>query len=313
MSPKNERRAFRIVITDSGLGGLSICAELENKLRSAAADRPVELIYVNAWPDPQWGYNDLPDPASRARVLDKALGRMAGYDPGLIVIACNTLSVLYDLTEFSRKPAVPVRGIIDEGVELFEEALTRDPEGGLILFGTRTTIESGEHIRRLAARGIAPERLAGAACHRLAAVIDNDPDSPAVIEMIEKCMPAELARFGAGGTLFAGFVCTHYGYVRDAFQSILDRKTGRKVEILDPNMRLAGRVVATIPARAPWSIGERSAAGPGGTDGPGITVVVISKIELGEAKRRAIARKIEPVSPVTAQALLHYTWARDLF
>jgi len=307
MCPKDERRALRIVITDSGLGGLTIAAELEKELRSAAAGRPIELIYVNAWPDPGWGYNDLPDPGARARVLDKALGRMAGYEPRLLVIACNTLSVLYDLTEFKRNPAVPVRGIIDEGVEMFEEALTGDPAGRLIVFGTRTTIESAEHIRRLTKKGIAPKRLAGAACHGLAAVIDDDPDSPAVAEMIEKCVPGDLPDLGSGGTLFAGFVCTHYGYVRDAFQSILDRKTGRKVEILDPNMRLVRSLIKEIAK------GNPAGAGPGTLEGAGITVAVISKIELGEAKRRAIARKIEPVSPPTARALLHYTWIPDLF
>lgn len=309
MSPRNRENPLRIVITDSGLGGLSICAELEKSLRTAAADRPIELIYMNAWPDPGWGYNDLPDPASRARVLDKALARMAEYRPGLIVIACNTLSVLYEMTEFSREPPVPVRGIIGEGVGLFEEALLRDPAGGLVLFGTRTTIESGEHIRRLIARGIAPRRLAGAACHRLAAVIDEDPDAPAVEGMIEKCIPDKLPETGPGGTLYAGLACTHYAYVRDVFHSTLARRNGRKVEILDPNVRLVRSLTSEITADDTPRTGARAAVGTG----PGISVEVVSKIELGENKRRAIAGKIEPVSPLAARALLAYTWIPDLF
>jgi glutamate racemase len=307
MSIKDERLPFRIVITDSGLGGLSICADLEKSLRNAIADRPIELIYVNAWPDPGWGYNDLPDPAARARVLDKALARMAGYRPDLILIACNTLSVLYDLTEFRRDPPVPVRGIINEGVELFVESLAEHPESGLLLFGTRTTIESGEHVRRLIARGIAPGRLAGAACHRLAAVIDDDPESPAVAEMIEKCVPGSLPEMGPGATLYAGLVCTHYGYVRDVFHATLVRKTGRTIEILDPNVRLVESLAAELAKSCPRGAGERTA------ELPPTTVEVISKIELGEAKRRAIARKIEPVSPRTARALIAATWTPDLF
>jgi len=307
MGPRDDRRTLRMVITDSGLGGLSICAELEKTLRSAAAGRPVELIYVNAWPDPRWGYNDLPDPESRARVLDKALAVMAGYRPDLILIACNTLSVLYGLTEFSRKPPVPVRGIIDEGVDLFEDALTRDPEARLILFGTRTTIESGEHIRRLTARGVTPERMAGATCHRLAAVIDEDPDAPAVAAMIEACVSRALPDIGTRGTLTAGLVCTHYTYVRDVFHEVLARETGRKVEILDPNIRLARSVASAIRKEIPPKAGTETVAAAG------ITVEIISKIELGEAKRRAIARKIEPVSPSTARALLDAVWTPDLF
>ena len=312
MSPKEEPRPRRIVLTDSGLGGLSICAELERELRESDRDRAIELVYVNAWPDPAWGYNDLPDPEARALVLDKALARMAGYAPDLIVVACNTLSILYEMTEFSRNPPVPVRGIVDEGVDLFERALAEHPGGGLLLFGTKTTIESGEHIKRLARRGIAPERLAGAACHRLAAVIDDDPESPAIAGMIDRCIPAVLPGTDSDW-FFAGLVCTHYGYVREAFQAALARKTSRDVEVLDPNSRLAVSVASSFSSRKPWGIGESSAAGPGSPVDPAITVEVVSKIELGEAKRRAIARKLEAVSPATARALLSYTWIPDLF
>jgi glutamate racemase len=304
MSARAGNTPLRIILTDSGLGGLSICAELERELRGAAGDRAVELLYFNAWPDPEWGYNDLPDPDSRARVLDAALDRMAAARPDLIVIACNTLSILYELTAFSRSPTVSVRGIVDEGIRMFEEALGRDSESGLVLFGTKTTVESGEHIRRLAGRGIAPDRMAGAACHRLAAVIDEDPGSPAVEEMIERCAPADLP--GAAGTLFAGLACTHYTYVRDIFRNVLARKTSRPIEILDPNSRLAGSVAASLPGgEAP----DRRSTSPARR----ISVSVVSKVELGAAKRRAIAGKIEPVSPASARALLDYTWTPDLF
>ncbi len=301
---------LRIVITDSGLGGLSICAELEKKLRSAAIGRSLRLIYVNAWPEAHRGYNDLPDPAARARVLDRALARMAEYRPGLIVIACNTLSVLYELTEFARSPAAPVVGIIEAGVELFREALSRDPGGDLVLFGTRTTIESGEHIRRLERREIAGDRLSAVACHGLAGAIDNDPDGPNVAGLVEACVsaiPPAAPSGGARGTLYAGLACTHYGYVKGIFRTSLAARTGRRVEILDPNDRLVGDLTAGIADRPP-----QGGAAPGGAAGE-ISVEVVSKIELGEAKRKAVARRLEPVSARTARALVAYTWTPDLF
>src|SRR5512136_624733 len=103
-----EGHGWRIVITDSGLGGLSICTDLERRLRASQAGRKIDLIYVNAWPDAGYGYNDLPNPAARAAVLDKALAAMMGFRPGLILIACNTLSVLYELTAFAKPAPVPV-------------------------------------------------------------------------------------------------------------------------------------------------------------------------------------------------------------
>jgi glutamate racemase len=304
------REPLRLVVTDSGLGGLSICAELEKRLRDAAAGRSVRLIYVNAWPDAKTGYNDLPDPAARARVLDRALARMAAYRPDLIVIACNTLSVLFDLTEFARSPAVPAVGIVEAGVEMFQEALSREPGGELVLFGTRTTVESGEHIGRLARRGIAAGRMSAVSCHGLAAAIDNDPDGPAVAGLVASCvsgMPRAAGSGGGSGTLYAGLACTHYGYVRDVFRAALAARTGRRIVILDPNARLVDDLMSGIGARAPARGGK-----PGGSAGE-ITVEVVSKIELGEAKRKAVARRLEPVSPRTARALVAYTWTPGLF
>lgn len=321
---------LRLVITDSGLGGLAVCAELEKRLRDAATGRSISLIYANVWPDAGTGYNDLPDPASRARVLDRALLRLAGFRPDAIVIACNTLSVLYDLTEFARSPAVPAVGIIEAGVDLFHEGLSRDPAGSLVVFGTRTTIESGEHIRRLARRGIAASRLAAVACHGLAAAIDEDPGGPRASGLVEDCaaaVPPAAAGGGEGGTLFAGLACTHYGYVGAAFREALARRTRRPVQILDPNLRLVDELMSGLDVRPAKRGGGREKGRAGGPPGSParsgrailgvpageIAVEVVSKIELGEAKRKAVARRLEPVSPRTARALVAYTWTPGLF
>ncbi len=292
---------WRVVITDSGLGGLSICAELEKRLRGAAGERAVRLVYVNAWPDSRGGYNDLPDAASRADVLDKALAAMTAFRPGLILIACNTLSVLYELTGFSRAPAVPVAGIIEEGVDLFHDALTRDPGGALVLFGTRTTIESGEHVRRLTRRGIDARRVFGAACHGLAGAIDKDPDSPGLTGLVEECVSRALEGIKVGGRLYAGLCCTHYSYIADIFRTSLRRRTGARVEILDPNEHLVSSLTSGMEGRRPES------------PEADIEVEVVSKVELGDAQRRAVARRLEPVSVRTARALLEYTRTPELF
>ena len=298
----DEKNEWRIVVTDSGLGGLSICAGLEQRLRGlAGGSRGIRLIYVNAWPDARGGYNDMPDAATRAAVLDKALAAMTAYRPGLILIACNTLSVLYGLTEFSRAPAVPVAGIIEEGVRLFYDALTRDPGGVLVLFGTRTTIESGEHARRLAREGLDPRRIFAASCHGLAGAVDKDPDSPCLAGLVEECVSRAVQGLGVHGALYAGLCCTHYSFIADIFRRTLERRTGTKVEILDPSANLVGTLTSGMAARGP----EGAAAD--------ISVEVVSKIELPEAQRKAVARRLQSVSDRTARALLEYTRIPGLF
>ncbi|HVP91505.1 MAG TPA: aspartate/glutamate racemase family protein [Terriglobales bacterium] len=290
-----------VAITDSGLGGLLIAAELERRLRGAAGDGPVRLVYVNAWPDARFGYNDLPDMTARAAFFDRALAAMTALRPGLILIACNMLSVVYEATAFRRAPAVPVAGILDEGAALFAEALTRDPAGVLALFGTRTTIGSGEHLRRMAGRGVGPRRVVAEACHGLAAAIDKDPDAPAVAAFVEECVLRAAPRLPAGAPVYAGLACTHYAYAAEAFRASLARATGAKVEVLDPGGRLVDVLARGLAVRHPET-GEREVA-----------VEVVSKVELPDPQRRAVARRLDPVSPATARALVEYRRLPELF
>lgn len=290
-----------LVLTDSGLGGLLVCAGLERRLRELSSGPPVRLVYVNAWPDPQRGYNDLPDLAARAAVFDRALAAMMAFRPTAIVIACNTLSVVYRATAFHRSPAATVAGILDQGVELFFEALNRDLEGVLAIFGTRTTIGSGEHVRRLQARGIDPARLVAEPCHGLAATIDKDPDAPELPELVDECVLRALPRLPPGGTIFAGLACTHYAYVAEIFRGALARHTGRPVGILEPGERLVEELTAGLAGPAPGAA-PRS-----------VSVEVVSKVDLVETQRLAVARRLETISPVAAKALLAYHHIPDLF
>jgi glutamate racemase len=278
----------------------------------------VRLIYVNAWPDERFGYNDLPDAAERARVFDRALEAMERLRPDMILIACNTLSVLYGLTAFSRRAAVPMRGIIEAGTELFAGALEADPDSSLVIFGTKTTIESGVHRRMLVERGVAPWRIAAVACHGLAAAIDDDPGGEEARRRLAACA-AEACRgdetgVAAGGaepaargrgTLYAGLACTHYGWVAEAFQEELEKRSGRRVAVLDPNERLAVTTAVELP--------DLITSGGGRCSGEMAAVEVISKVALGEAKRRAAAERLEPVSGLTAAALLNYKHQPGLF
>jgi glutamate racemase len=304
----------RVVVTDSGLGGLAICAALEKNLREAGPSRRVRLTYVNAWPFEGRGYNDLPDAAARAEVFNRALLSMNAMHPDRIVIACNTLSILYPETAFSRSPPVAVHGIVDAGVDLFAERLNDDPASSIVLTGTKTTIESGVHRDRLVRRGIDPARIAAVPCHGLAGAIEKDIDGVAVAEFIDVCASRAAAAAPPGVQLFVGLCCTHYGYVADRIVDALARKTGRRVRALDPNLRLVGRLIAEdrcfegTPGREPGA----GAASPGGSRGE-VTVELISKVELDETARRAVARLIEPVSAVTARALLFYARVPDLF
>jgi glutamate racemase len=296
--------ASHIVITDSGLGGLSVCAALEMGLRQAAPPAGVRLTYVNAWPFEDRGYNDLPDQESRARMFDAALLRMAAMKPDRILIACNTLSILYPHTAFSRRPPVPVHGIVDAGVSLFAARLDDHPNASIVLMGTKTTIESGVHFERLIARGIDARRVASVPCHGLAGAIERDVDGPRTTELLAECAARAAAAAPTGAMLFMGLCCTHYGYIAVRLVDAVARLTSRRVRALDPNLQVTAGLL-TDPAFS----GEAASAG-----GPSaVTVELVSKVALSESARAGIARLVEPVSPPTAAALLSYALIPDLF
>jgi glutamate racemase len=287
-----------LVITDSGLGGLTVCAALERALSAARAD--VRLTYVNAWPATGTGYNDLPDMAARAGVFDRALDAMEGMRPDVILIACNTLSIVYEHTAFHSSGAVPVQGIVGGGVALFLELLTRHPASALVLIGTRTTIDADVHRRRLAENGIAVTRVGAASCHGLATAIERGPDSDATASLINTCAARAAAAAPPGDPLFVGLACTHYGMVADRIAAALSAQTGRHVLPLDPNTRLVEEVT---------SLAADSLPGPGAAP----RVEVLSKVELLEDQREGVARLLDPISPTTAAALRDYRHVPDLF
>jgi glutamate racemase len=296
---------LHVLLADSGLGGLAVCAAMERSLR--ACPGRLRLTYFNAAPDAQQGYNDRPDTPARAALLDRALSAMEALQPDRIVLACNTLSVLYEHTAHARRGADRVTGILEAGLRLFAGALAADPGGALLLLGTRTTIDSGAHRRRLLERGMAADRIGAISCHGLARAIEADPSGPEVRRLLGACAAALPALGLRGERLYAGLACTHYGYAGQVLAEALREAAGLPVRILNPNEALAEEVAAAIRAVVV------RAGGGDPADSPEITVRVLSKVALQESSRRTIAGCLASVSALTARALLSYTCVPDLF
>ena len=89
------RERVTIAVTDSGLGGLSIMAEAASRMKAARAFRGVDLVFWNALFSNDSGYNSLPSREDKVRIFDASLRSLAAeVKPDLILVGCNTLSVL---------------------------------------------------------------------------------------------------------------------------------------------------------------------------------------------------------------------------
>ncbi|MGA2082683.1 MAG: aspartate/glutamate racemase family protein [Holophaga sp.] len=294
-------RPFSLVVTDSGLGGLAIAAGLVRRFLRDRPGRDLAITYFNAWPEAERGYNRIPDPAEQARAFDAALAGMERFRPDLILIACNTLSILYPRTAFARSGRVPVVDIMGFGLDLVLAHWRRRPESLVLLLGTAITIQSGAHAAGLRAQGVPVDRILAQPCHGLASLIESGPERAEVQELLGSCLDPAAARCpDRGAPLLAALCCTHFGYSLPAFRRALEARFAGPVTILDPNQAMVDGLA--------WDTLLGSAPGAGRLD-----LQVVSRIEWSAQQVAAIAAALEPVAPLAADALRGYRHDPHLF
>ncbi|MBW2632555.1 MAG: aspartate/glutamate racemase family protein, partial [Deltaproteobacteria bacterium] len=242
---KNKIAALRkkervlIAVLDSGLGGLSICAELEAVLQVKPLFKQVSLIYFNVWPEPGRGYNSFDSVSARVGVFERALKGVKAYGPDLIMIACNTLSVIYNRTPFSRHADIPVVDIVDFGVDLIHAGLMENPESPVLILGTRTTISANVHQKKLVHMGVDAHRIAVQACHGVATEIEKDPLGETVQTLIAAYMHEAAQKLNSRTTLLVALCCTHFAYSMGVFRDTLRNLLSVDIVMLNPNTAMS--------------------------------------------------------------------------
>jgi len=296
--PSAGPRPFSLVVTDSGLGGLAIAAGLVRRFLRDRPGRDLAITYFNAWPEEDRGYNQIPDPAEQARVFDGALAGMERFRPDTILIACNTLSVLYRRTAYARSGRVPVVGIVEFGLDLILAHWQRQPDSRILLLGTGTTIGSGVHAAGLRARGVPGRCILAQACDGVATRIEYGPDRPEVREWLEPQLDQAAARCpDRAGPVLAALCCTHFSYSLPAFRQALEARFPGPVTILDPNQAMVDGLALDLA---------------GGAQGR-VDLQVVSRIPFKPQKVAAIAAALEPVAPPAADGLRRYRHDPQLF
>jgi glutamate racemase len=296
-----EKPRITVVVTDSGLGGLSVVADAAEKFRRHGVFESVNLVFVNALFTDQGGYNSLQSREEKLRVFDSALRAMQDrYSPDLILVACNTLSVFIPDTAFARSSIVPVVGIVDDGVEQIAERLRDRPAARNILFATRTTVDEGTHERLLHELGIGADQVVAQACPQLTLHIEQGYDSDYTEMLIDAYVDEALSRLGGtGGPLTVSFNCTHFGYALELWQRAFAARGVAVEAYLDPNTRMVDFLL-------PEALDGRY-------EGPEVTVKVVSMIDIPADRQDSIGRYLHAVSPATESALRHFERQPELF
>ena len=225
---------MHIVITDSGVGGLSVCAYAERYVRTHGFREPVRLTFVNAAPSNDYGYNSMPSRDVKVRTFDRFLtGVAARFAPDRIYVACNTLSVLLPDTTYFQSAPIPVKGIVETAAALLVRGLQSDARSVAMIFGTQTTIDAGTYPRMLEAQGIDASRIITQACPGLADTISEDREGVRTKREIEHWVHLAMEKMhDKERPVVACLACTHYGYRKDFFEAALGNAT-----VLNPNER----------------------------------------------------------------------------
>ncbi len=222
-----------ICVTDSGMGGLSVCAELVKALKQAR--KGADIVYFNACYADDLGYNAIARRSGKIAMFDRALAGMEHHcRPDEILVACNTLSVLLEETAFAARRPEIARSIVDAAVALVRERVS--PTERITVFGTETTTSENTYLKRLTDAGWSPSHIDQIACPGLQTSISNQ-------DRVEE----KVAAFTRDADKASWYLlaCTHFGIRADAFNH---------PKILDPNRAMAQEACDRIAATGPITL-----------------------------------------------------------
>jgi len=213
------RKRTPIGVFDSGLGGLTVLAELRRAMPHQ------DFIYFGDNANAPYGVRS---PEEVTALTQAAIERLFAEGCGLVLVACNTASALAlrPLQQDWLPNAAPENRILGVFVPLIE-ALTgrswqdepgRAAVGSAAFFATPATVKSGAFTRE--AKRLAPElTVIEQDCPGLVVAIEaGDPTdaivAKAVASAVERGMP-DAAILG----------CTHYPHAEAVFRNVLPAET----------------------------------------------------------------------------------------
>jgi glutamate racemase len=216
-----------VAVIDSGIGGLPYLAWLRDHL-------PCEtLVYVADRKN--FPYGEKTPEQVRSAVADLAQRLQTECDPKLLVVACNTASVLA-LEHLRAVFPGPVVGVVP--AVKTSAAMTRNGHIGVL--ATQRTIDGG-YLEHLVQEFCPGKSVATWAAPDLVTLVENDflqPDAVGRAAVLTSW--ANIIQSQGADTVVLG--CTHFLYVTDE----LSRLLGTEVVLLDSRDGVGKRVLKLL-------------------------------------------------------------------
>lgn len=256
-------RAPRILVFDSGLGGLTVFREIVRA-------RP-DASYIYRADDAGFPYGAWREPDLVARLLDQMAGLIAAHEPDCVVIACNTASTLA-LPALRARFATPFVGTVPAIKPAAERSRSR-LFSVLATPGTVARDYTRDLVRSYA--GGCDVTLVGSTRLAIMAEAQMHGEPARDAEISSEIAPCFVSVTDSDGTLRRTDVvtlsCTHYPLLLPRLMAL----SPWPVTWIDPAPAIARRVVQLLgPSPAGSLPGEASALFSTGVPGPSVRQVL---------------------------------------
>jgi glutamate racemase len=202
-----------IGVFDSGIGGLSVVAELGRLLPGE------DVVYFGDTARVPYG---VKSPETIRRFSKEIVSFLLRFSPKLVVAACNTVSAVA-VEELSGQLTVPFVDVVDPGAR---SALEYSRRGRIGVVATEATVRSGAYTRAI--KRVRPDtEVFAVAAPLLVPMVEEGRrwDSPLVRAALEEYL-APLKERDVDVVVLG---CTHYPIFKPAFQEVM----GHDVYLVD--------------------------------------------------------------------------------
>ncbi|MHC4873509.1 MAG: aspartate/glutamate racemase family protein [Planctomycetota bacterium] len=287
--------SISVAVLDSGFGGYSVAAHIPVLLSERNICGVSEISFVNIRPSIEKGFQDLSGTEERVEVLNKAMYTVnRNLKPDVIIMACNTLSVLLPDTEFIKNKETPVIDIVECAAEMAINYLSENKDNYLLFLATPVTIDSEVYQKMLIEAGITKERFAMQGCEKLATAIDRGESlTPFFDNMFtswQKILKDNITEAGIS------LNCTHYGYAENQIKKHFEDNGVKVDKMLNPNPELGSIFINNIPQKK---------------DSSSAALNVKSFAPVSEKTLTAVAKLISPVNLEAAECIKDYKLVPD--
>ena len=237
-------RPPRALVFDSGLGGLSVLAEIE-RLRP-----DVEIVY--AADDAAFPYGRLSEAALVSRVETVMARLIADVEPDIVVIACSTASTLALPPLRAAYPRLPFVGT----VPAIKPAAAASRSGLISVLATRGTV-ARDYTHALVREHAANCEVTLVGSPRLAVIAEQVMRDEAIdeAEIAREIAPCFVERDGRRTDQIV-LACTHFPLIADK----IERLSPWPVGFVDPAQAIARRLDTLIGAARPGASKTREGA-----------------------------------------------------